>query len=127
MHTSSTPGFHFDALPPLILALVVATLVGSLPWHAAALENGLARTPQMGWNSWNHFGCSVSEQTVLAAARALVSTGLKSVGYQCEQLLPSRRLQLADLRLNGSRDVSLLLPSDVLVDDCESSRGVGLR
>ena len=81
----------------------------------------------MGWNSWNHFGCSVSEQTVLAAARALVSTGLKSVGYECERLLPSRRLQLADLRLNGSRDVSLLLPSDVLVDDCESSRGVGLR
>ena len=22
-----------------------------------ALDNGLARTPPMGWNSWNWFGC----------------------------------------------------------------------
>ena len=22
----------------------------------APLENGLVRTPPMGWNSWNHFG-----------------------------------------------------------------------
>ena len=26
-----------------------------------ATDNGLGRTPQMGWNSWNHFGCNISE------------------------------------------------------------------
>ncbi len=27
-----------------------------------ALDNGLARTPPMGWNSWNKFACNVSEE-----------------------------------------------------------------
>ena len=24
------------------------------------LDNGLGRTPPMGWNSWNHFGCNIN-------------------------------------------------------------------
>ena len=28
---------------------------------AQALENGVARTPPMGWNSWNTFGCNINE------------------------------------------------------------------
>src|SRR6185369_6618421 len=28
---------------------------------AEALDNGVARTPPMGWNSWNTFGCNISE------------------------------------------------------------------
>jgi alpha-galactosidase len=31
---------------------------------ALALQNGLALTPQMGWNSWNTFACDVN-QTLL--------------------------------------------------------------
>ena len=49
-----------------------------------ALNNGLALTPQMGWNTWNHFGCGISEQTILGAAEALVSNNLTSLGYNCE-------------------------------------------
>ncbi|KAF8650178.1 hypothetical protein HU200_064033 [Digitaria exilis] len=30
----------------------------------AALENGLGRTPQMGWNSWNHFHCKINEEII---------------------------------------------------------------
>ncbi|KAH9612132.1 hypothetical protein KSS87_002612 [Heliosperma pusillum] len=26
--------------------------------------NGLGLTPQMGWNSWNHFGCNINEQLI---------------------------------------------------------------
>ncbi|HVY85723.1 MAG TPA: glycoside hydrolase family 27 protein [Caulobacterales bacterium] len=44
--------------------------------------NGLASTPPMGWNSWNKFGCNVNEQTVRAAADAMVSTGMRDAGYQ---------------------------------------------
>ena len=35
----------------------------------------------MGWNSWNHFACKVSDQVVRAAADAIASNGMKSAGY----------------------------------------------
>jgi len=44
-------------------------------------DNGLAKTPPMGWNSWNKFGCNIDEATIRAQADALVSTGLKDAGY----------------------------------------------
>ena len=49
---------------------------------ADALDNGLAKTPPMGWNSWNRFGCNVSEDLVRKAADAMVQTGMKDAGYQ---------------------------------------------
>jgi alpha-galactosidase len=49
---------------------------------ALALENGLALTPPMGWNSWNRFGCNVTEDLVKSAADALVSSGMKDAGYE---------------------------------------------
>ena len=49
-----------------------------------ALDNGLALTPQMGWNTWNHFGCDISEDTILNAAKALISNNLTALGYNCE-------------------------------------------
>ncbi|KZS88651.1 alpha-galactosidase [Sistotremastrum niveocremeum HHB9708] len=48
----------------------------------SASENGLARTPQMGWNTWAKFGCGISEETVLSMAKAIVETGLDKFGYQ---------------------------------------------
>ncbi|TLY81137.1 MAG: glycoside hydrolase family 27 protein, partial [Gammaproteobacteria bacterium] len=49
---------------------------------AHALDNGLARTPPMGWNSWNKFGCNVSAALIRQMADAMVRTGLKDVGYE---------------------------------------------
>jgi alpha-galactosidase len=43
---------------------------------------GLAKTPQLGWNSWNKFGCNVSEQMIRETADAMVSSGMKAAGYQ---------------------------------------------
>jgi alpha-galactosidase len=48
---------------------------------AAALDNGVARTPPMGWNSWNKFQCDVDENLIKQTADALVSTGLRDAGY----------------------------------------------
>ncbi|GMP69626.1 hypothetical protein CsSME_00028818 [Camellia sinensis var. sinensis] len=45
------------------------------------LNNGLALTPQMGWNSWNFFACNINETVVKETADALVSTGLADLGY----------------------------------------------
>ncbi len=44
--------------------------------------DGLATTPPMGWNSWNHYGCRVDESVIRAAADAMVATGMKDAGYQ---------------------------------------------
>eukprot|EP00249_Psilotum_nudum_P018602 c26881_g1_i4 orf=116-1372(+) len=46
------------------------------------LANGLGRTPQMGWNGWNHFHCDVDENLVREIADAMVSTGLHKLGYE---------------------------------------------
>ncbi|KDQ55671.1 glycoside hydrolase family 27 protein [Jaapia argillacea MUCL 33604] len=65
---------------PLVLAYSAAQLLLGSP--VVAVENGLARTPPLGWNSWNWFACDISEETILSAARAIVSTGLKDAGYE---------------------------------------------
>ena len=41
----------------------------------------LAKTPPMGWNSWNKFGCDVSDTLVREVADALVSSGMRDAGY----------------------------------------------
>jgi alpha-galactosidase len=44
--------------------------------------DALARTPPMGWNSWNVWGPTVDQQKVLAAAQWLDRSGLAAHGYQ---------------------------------------------
>ncbi|KAL2478884.1 Alpha-galactosidase 2 [Forsythia ovata] len=46
------------------------------------IENGLGLTPQMGWNSWNHFQCDIEEKLIRETADAIVSTGLAALGYE---------------------------------------------
>ena len=41
----------------------------------------IALTPPMGWNSWNCWGTSVSQEKVMSSARAILSTGLADYGY----------------------------------------------
>ena len=50
--------------------------------HAAfAMNNGLARSPPMGWSSWNAFGGKQSPDEMMAAATSLISLGLDKLGY----------------------------------------------
>lgn len=42
----------------------------------------LAKTPPMGWNSWNKYGCNVSEALIMSMADAMVSSGMKDAGYE---------------------------------------------
>ncbi len=50
------------------------------PLHNVAY-NGLAKTPPMGWNSWNLFQGRVDDQTVRSIADAMVSSGMRDAGY----------------------------------------------
>ncbi|EFQ33731.1 melibiase [Colletotrichum graminicola] len=49
--------------------------------RVAALNNGLAITPPMGWNNWNAFACDVSEDLILSTSERVISLGLRDLGY----------------------------------------------
>jgi alpha-galactosidase len=43
--------------------------------------NGLAKTPPMGWNSWNKFAGRVDDAAVRGMADAIAANGMKDAGY----------------------------------------------
>ena len=62
-----------------IAALAAALL---LPFGVFAQKaEGLAATPQMGWNSWNKFGVNINEDLIKATADKMVELGLVDAGY----------------------------------------------
>jgi len=52
-----------------------------LPAPHSVPANGLAPTPPMGWNSWNHFGGNVDDKIVRETAEAMVNSGMARAGY----------------------------------------------
>jgi alpha-galactosidase len=63
----------------ILIAMLSLLVASSL---VAAQEKPLAGTPPMGWNSWNKFGCNVSEDMIRQMADAMVKSGMKDAGYQ---------------------------------------------
>jgi alpha-galactosidase len=70
------------------------------PTPALAWENGLARTPPMGFNNWNYTHCNstFNEASIRQVADSFVSLGLRDVGYQYVNIddcwaLPQRNAQ----------------------------------
>ena len=61
-----------EAAPPKPLPLP--------PLHDIA-DNGLVRTPPMGWNSWNKFAGRITADDVRTMADAMISSGMSKVGY----------------------------------------------
>lgn len=70
------------------LVFVTSAVVALAACHRSAVSTaapaagGLAPTPPMGWNSWNKFGCRIDEQLIRETADAMVSSGMKDVGYR---------------------------------------------
>lgn len=68
---------------PCFLALsTVAFSLSLLADPAGAQPGAPASTPPMGWNSWNHYACNVSDALIRKQADAMVQSGLKAAGYQ---------------------------------------------
>ena len=63
-----------------LLLLSVAPLLAPSTFAQAPML--LAQTPPMGWNSWNKFGCNVSDKLIREIADAMASNGMKDAGYQ---------------------------------------------
>jgi alpha-galactosidase len=53
----------------------------SRPLHIVIGKHKLALTPPMGWNSWNAWACSIDQEKTLAAAEAMVNSGLIEHGW----------------------------------------------
>ena len=69
---------HINAV---ILFVLVLLFINTNRVSSQSFDD-LALTPPMGWNSWNYFGCNVSESMIRAQADAMVSSGMKDAGYQ---------------------------------------------
>src|SRR6185437_12863659 len=53
----------------------------SLPAAPPVAYNGLAKTPPMGWNSWNKFAGQVTDKLIRETADAMAGNGMKDAGY----------------------------------------------
>jgi alpha-galactosidase len=62
-----------------LLLFLLAFSAGSV--FSQKFDN-LAKTPPMGWNSWNKYGCNVSEKLIMGMADAMVKSGMQKVGYE---------------------------------------------
>ncbi|RPD75315.1 glycoside hydrolase [Lentinus tigrinus ALCF2SS1-7] len=68
---------------PTTTASSTSTLTGiaaSAPTIGPSHDVG--KTPALGWNSWNAYGCNINEDKILAAANQFISLGLAKAGYQ---------------------------------------------
>ena len=73
--------------PLPVFTLLACLLIGTsatllAPATSAQTSASLAPTPPMGWNSWNKFGCNVSDKLIREMADAVVSSGMQAAGYQ---------------------------------------------
>ena len=55
-------------------------LLALLP-SALCLNNSLARTPPMGFNTWNAFGSDISEDLILKTGGFMMNMSLVALGY----------------------------------------------
>ena len=72
-----------------VLRLLVLAMLPAAGW---ALDNGVGRTPMMGWMAWIRFRCNIacdadpdnciSERLVKSMADAMVAGGYKDAGYE---------------------------------------------
>lgn len=63
------------------LLFLVLILISGLTVKAQKFDN-LAKTPPMGWNSWNTFATNIDEKLVRETADEFIRLGLKDAGYK---------------------------------------------
>ena len=63
-------------------SILLIALLGLCPSLMAEGMNDLAKTPPMGWNSWNTFRLEINEEVVRGIADMLVEKGFKDAGYE---------------------------------------------
>jgi len=62
--------------------MLKSTVLLSIFGLVTAYDNGLGSTPQMGWNTWNKYGCDINETIILSTAQKMKDLGLQEFGYE---------------------------------------------
>lgn len=62
--------------------LSVAMFAACFATANAQKFEGIAETPQMGWNSWNTFFCDINEKILMETADIMIKSGLAKAGYK---------------------------------------------
>ncbi|GJQ15883.1 hypothetical protein GpartN1_g7674.t1 [Galdieria partita] len=65
--------------PVTLFGLVIVTCCLSITF---ALDNGLARTPPMGYDTWNFYHCNYDGETLMKTAKAMKDAGMLELGYE---------------------------------------------
>src|SRR5437667_6808672 len=71
-----------ELIRSLTAALLIAMLAGVGLHSASAEDNGLERTPVLGWSSWSFLRKLPTADKMKAQALALHNSGLQKIGYQ---------------------------------------------
>lgn len=85
--------------------------------------NGLAKTPPMGWNSWNKFRNRVSDEVVRGVADAMASNGMRDAGYVYVNIDDTWE---ADRDANGNIQTNKKFPNMKALADYVHSKGLKL-
>src|ERR1051326_6717818 len=86
-------------------ALLIALMAGGTLHNASAEDNGLERTPVLGWSSWSFIRKNPTADIMKAQALALHNSGLQKIGYQ------HINLDRKSTRLNSSHIPLSRMPS----------------
>ena len=65
-----------------VAACLIALLASGMLFNASAEDNGLERTPVLGWSSWSFLRKHPTADNMKAQALALHNSGLQKLGYQ---------------------------------------------
>ncbi|KAF9227345.1 glycoside hydrolase [Gyrodon lividus] len=79
--TTSPAPYTASGPPPTCTAVTtIASVTVSAP--TATPTKTVGKLPALGWNTWNAYGCNITDALVLAAANDMRNTGLAEAGYQ---------------------------------------------
>lgn len=61
--------------------LLILTFILTYSFAFSQKFEGLAKTPPMGWNSWNTFQTNINEDLIIGMVDSIISKGLQKAGY----------------------------------------------
>ncbi|KAJ7328508.1 glycoside hydrolase superfamily [Mycena albidolilacea] len=61
--------------------VIGSAALASLLVSVAALDNGVARLPVLGYNTWNAYQCNINQDLLVTTANLMKALGLLDVGY----------------------------------------------
>ncbi len=64
------------------IIIFLFSLIVFKPVPSPCLEDDLAKTPPMGWNSWNTFRLEIHENLVKGITDVMIETGMRDAGYR---------------------------------------------